>query len=54
MTRHLDNRQVMIGGTTGILGEWGVEREENRYEGPDPAPASARRIEKRRYGPSGC
>ncbi|HEY4781287.1 MAG TPA: PBP1A family penicillin-binding protein [Chthoniobacterales bacterium] len=32
----LDNRQVMIGGTTGILGEWGVEREENRYEGPIP------------------
>ncbi|MBV9274858.1 MAG: transglycosylase domain-containing protein, partial [Verrucomicrobia bacterium] len=22
----MDNRQVMIGGTTGILGEWGVER----------------------------
>jgi 1A family penicillin-binding protein len=32
----LDNRQVMIGGTTGILGEWGVEREENRYEGQIP------------------
>ncbi len=32
----LDNRQVMIGGTTGILGEWGVERAENRYEGPIP------------------
>jgi len=29
----LDNRAVMIGGTTGILGEWGPEREDNRYEG---------------------
>ena len=30
----LDNRAVMIGGTTGILGEWGPESENNRYEGP--------------------
>ena len=30
----LDNRAVMIGGTTGILGEWGPESVENRYEGP--------------------
>ncbi len=30
----LDNRTVMIGGTTGILGEWGPERADNRYEGP--------------------
>jgi 1A family penicillin-binding protein len=29
----LDNRAVMIGGTTGILGEWGPESDENRYEG---------------------
>ena len=29
----LDNRVVMIGGTTGILGEWGPESAENRYEG---------------------
>src|SRR5438093_11849600 len=29
----LDNRAVMIGGTTGILGEWGPESTENRYEG---------------------
>jgi 1A family penicillin-binding protein len=28
----LDNRAVMIGGTTGILGEWGPESAENRYE----------------------
>ena len=28
-----DNRAVMIGGTTGILGEWGPESVENRYEG---------------------
>src|SRR6202048_777258 len=32
----LANRQVMIGGMTGILGEWGVERADNRYEGPLP------------------
>ncbi|CAN5499310.1 PBP1A family penicillin-binding protein [soil metagenome] len=30
----LDNRTVMIGGTTGILGEWGPETADNRYEGP--------------------
>jgi 1A family penicillin-binding protein len=30
----LDNRTVMIGGTTGILGEWGPENANNRYEGP--------------------
>ena len=29
----LDNRVVMIGGTTGILGEWGPENPDNRYEG---------------------
>jgi 1A family penicillin-binding protein len=33
----IDNRQVMIGGTTGILGEWGPERVDNRYEGDIPA-----------------
>lgn len=33
----LDNRYVNIGGTTGILGEWGVERADNRYEGGIPA-----------------
>lgn len=33
----IDNRQVMIGGETGILGEWGVESQENLYEGPIPA-----------------
>lgn len=31
-----DNRYVMVGGTAGILGEWGVEREDNSYEGPIP------------------
>jgi len=30
----IDNRFVMIGGMTGILGEWGPEREDNQYEGP--------------------
>jgi membrane carboxypeptidase/penicillin-binding protein len=29
----IDNRQVMIGGQTGILGEWGPERVDNKYEG---------------------
>src|SRR6202040_1580907 len=28
-----DNRAVMIGGTTGILGEWGPEDADNQYEG---------------------
>lgn len=30
----IDNRYVMIGGENGILGEWGVERADNDYEGP--------------------
>jgi len=30
----IDNRFVMIGGTTGVLGEWGPERADNEYEGP--------------------
>jgi len=30
----MDNHYVMIGGETGILGEWGVESAENSYEGP--------------------
>jgi len=29
----IDNRYVMVGGETGILGEWGVERPDNEYEG---------------------
>lgn len=29
----IDNRQVMIGGVTGILGEWGPEQADNKYEG---------------------
>ncbi len=33
----IDNRQVMIGGTTGILGEWGPESVDNKYEGLIPA-----------------
>ncbi len=33
----IDNRQVMIGGQTGILGEWGVERVDNKFDGPLPA-----------------
>ena len=33
----LDNHFVMIGGENGILGEWGVERPDNEYEGPMPS-----------------
>ncbi len=33
----MDNRQVMVGGQSGILGEWGVEKTGNHYEGPLPA-----------------
>jgi penicillin-binding protein 1A len=33
----MDNHYVMIGGETGILGEWGVESAENSYEGPMPS-----------------
>ncbi len=29
----IDNRKVMIGGEQGVLGEWSVERFDNRYEG---------------------
>jgi penicillin-binding protein 1A len=29
----MDNTRVMIGGTTGFLGEWGPEIADNRYEG---------------------
>jgi membrane carboxypeptidase/penicillin-binding protein len=33
----IDNRYVMVGGETGILGEWGVEIVDNEYEGFIPA-----------------
>ena len=33
----IDNHYVMIGGESGILGEWGVERPDNEYEGPMPS-----------------
>lgn len=33
----IDNHYVMIGGESGILGEWGVERADNDYEGPMPS-----------------
>ncbi len=36
----MDNRQVMIGGMTGILGEWGPESADNQYEGPLTAHAA--------------
>jgi penicillin-binding protein 1A len=32
----IDNRYVMVGGESGILGEWGVERPDNEYEGNIP------------------
>ncbi len=36
----MDNTKVMIGGTTGTLGEWGPERADNRYEGTISARAA--------------
>ena len=48
----LDNRAVMIGGTTGILGEWGPEREDNRYEGRNHRAHGARERKKRRDRPA--
>ncbi len=48
----LDNRQVMIGGTTGILGEWGVERADNQYEGASADATHFCVIEERGDGPS--
>jgi penicillin-binding protein 1A len=36
----IDNTKVMIGGTTGILGEWGPERADNRFEGTISARAA--------------
>ncbi|MEX2580718.1 MAG: transglycosylase domain-containing protein [Verrucomicrobiales bacterium] len=33
----LDNRKVMLGGTKGVLGEWGTESLDNDYEGEIPA-----------------
>ena len=36
----MDNRYVGVGGDAGILGEWGVERADNDYEGPIPTRAA--------------
>ena len=36
----MDNVKVMIGGTTGFLGEWGPERADNRFEGTIAARAA--------------
>lgn len=36
----MDNRYVMVGGNAGILGEWGVERGDNEYEGAIPTRAA--------------
>jgi 1A family penicillin-binding protein len=36
----MDNRYVMVGGNAGILGEWGVERADNEYDGPIPTRAA--------------
>ena len=48
----LDNRAVMIGGTTGILGEWGPERADNRYEGRDHRAHGARERKEWRNRPA--
>ncbi len=47
----LDNRAVIIGGTTGILGEWGPESAENRYEGRMTARQGVSEIKERRNRP---
>ena len=47
----MDNRQVMVGGQTGILGEWGVERSGNHYDGSHPGGPGAHRGQKRGDGP---
>lgn len=39
----IDNRYVMVGGETGILGEWGVETADNEYEGPITAREALRK-----------
>ena len=44
----LDNRAVMIGGTTGILGEWGPETRRQPLRRADHRARSAREIEERR------
>lgn len=36
----MDNRYVGIGGSGGILGEWGVERADNEYDGSIPTRAA--------------
>jgi len=33
----MNNRQVMVGGTSGVLGEWGAENPNNSYQGNMPA-----------------
>ena len=43
----MDNRLMMVGGTAGLLGEWGVERADNRYEGLLPATFALMRGERR-------
>ena len=42
----------MIGGTTGILGEWGVERADNQYDGPLPMRQHSCLVEERSDGPN--
>ena len=52
----LDNRAVMIGGTTGILGEWGPEDARQPIRRSNDRQAGAGEIEKWRNGPhrDGC
>ncbi len=48
----LDNRAVMIGGTTGILGEWGPESAENRLRRANHGARGTLEIEKWCDGPT--
>ena len=48
----IDNRYVMVGGETGILGEWGRESRQ-RIRGPDDHPRRPREGEKRGHRPAG-
>ena len=48
----LDNRAVMIGGTTGILGEWGPESAENRLRRRDDGETGSGEIKKWRNRPN--
>ena len=49
----IDNRQVMVGGQSGILGEWGVEKTEQPLRRAAAGRRRAGGREKRRHGARG-